>query len=106
MEKKLTEAQLYKQFLQQNKERVEKMRESVQASELKARHWKAQVDTMVYSMEYETLLPEYEEHLKRVQEKEAEANQRLADQVKKNMEAGLEQTGVDFPVEETMELNQ
>jgi|SRR6476469_2410635 len=44
----------------------EKKRLQVVESELNARYWKSQYDIMHYSLEYEKLLPEYEEHLKRM----------------------------------------
>lgn len=66
----------------------ELMRESVLESELKARHWKAQVDVMVYSMQYETLLPEYKAHLERMKEKEEQALKDFQEQMGKAKELG------------------
>jgi hypothetical protein len=44
----------------------EKKRLQVVQSELNARYWKSQFEIMDYSIKYEQMLPEYEEHLKRM----------------------------------------
>lgn len=44
---------------------LQRVREQVVVDELKARHWRAQWETAYYHLEFEKIIPQYEELLKR-----------------------------------------
>lgn len=91
---------------QQKKDQLELMRESVLEAELKARHWKAQVETMSYSMQYEDLLPKYQEHVERMRKQEQETMDRFREQMKENLGKGLVLEGENGEMVEVDKLHE
>jgi hypothetical protein len=68
---------------------LQMVREQVLADELRARHWKAQYETVYYHLEFEKLLPAYKELIERQKAEKEEADKKHAEfmeSLKKNIE--------------------
>ncbi len=71
-------------------QRREVLREQMLDAELRARYWKAEVETMEYSIRYEQLQPLYEEHLVRMREKEQQKVEQALANLKQAESLGAE----------------
>lgn len=69
---------------------LEQRKLQVQDAELKARYWKASFEIMDYSIKYEVMLPEYNLHLERMKEQEAERAKQFEEAMKTLQDNGAQ----------------